>query len=334
MTNCQPDVLDQATVYMRIYFAGMPFIMLYNFVAAILRATGDSLRPMIYMITSGVLNVVLNIFFVGALNMSVSGVALATVLSNVAALIAALVALAKNKDYCKIELKNLRLRKQELYEMIRIGIPTCLCGIFFYAGEVVVVSCMNSISTDAMTANAVASQLDRFTYSVGASIASAAGGVMVAQNYGAERYDRIPKIMKIGAYYLTSVIIVVSIFLTLFADFILGIFTDSEAVISLAKERFILLTFTNFITCTSEVYSNTVRVLKRQRSLTTVGFVCGFAIRSGWALLIWPLYKTIPFLFVCLPLSTFVGCLIYRHSYKKGMTDAYANLTSKIAETV
>ena len=108
MMNCQPDVLPEATLYLRVYFAGMPIIMMYNFVAAILRATGDSVRPMIYMISSGALNVVLNIIFVGFMNMAVAGVALATVLANVAALAAALVTLARNRDYCKVELKNLR----------------------------------------------------------------------------------------------------------------------------------------------------------------------------------------------------------------------------------
>ena len=109
LTNCQPDVLEMATLYMRIYFIGVPVTMLYNFTAAVLRATGDSVRPMIYMIISGVFNVVLNLVFVGALNMAVAGVALATVLSNAIAMIAALAALIKNKDYCKIKLKNLRL---------------------------------------------------------------------------------------------------------------------------------------------------------------------------------------------------------------------------------
>ncbi len=333
MTNCQPDVLDMATTYMRIYFAGMPFIMLYNFVAAILRATGDSVRPMIYMISSGVLNVILNVIFVGFLNMAVAGVALATVLANVAALIAALIALAKNKDYCKIELKNIRFRKRELFDMIKIGVPTCLTGVFFYLGEIVVVSAMNSISTDAMTANSIASQLDRFTYSVGSSIASATG-VMVAQNYGAKNIERIPKIMRTGTYYLSAVLTVISVFLTVFSTFILGIFTDNNAVIALAKERFILLTFTNFITCSMEVYSNSVRALKHPRSLLVVGFISGLCIRSIWPIFVWPLLPTVTFLFVCLPLSTAVGCVIYRFVYTKAMREIRAENSPLVNKTV
>ena len=326
LMNCQPDVLPEATQYLRIYFAGMPVIMMYNFVAAILRATGDSVRPMIYMISSGALNVVLNIIFVGFMNMAVAGVALATVLSNVAALTAALVTLVRNRDYCKVEPKNLRFRRTELLEIIKIGVPSCLCGVFFYLGEVIVVSAMNSISTDAMTANAVASQLDRFTYSIGSSIA-VASGVMVAQNYGAGRIDRVPKIMNTAVSYLTAVIIAFSCVLTLFSTAILGIFTDSDAVIELAKQRFILLTFTNFITCASEVMSNAVRALKRPRSLLLVGLVCGLIIRGAWAYFVWPALGTIPMLFICFPLSTFVGCVIYAVVYRGAMKEIKEDLT-------
>ena len=326
LMNCQPDVLPEATQYLRIYFAGMPVIMMYNFVAAILRATGDSVRPMIYMISSGALNVVLNIIFVGFMNMAVAGVALATVLSNVAALTAALVTLVRNRDYCKVEPKNLRFRRTELLEIIKIGVPSCLCGVFFYLGEVIVVSAMNSISTDAMTANAVASQLDRFTYSIGSSIATASG-VMVAQNYGAGRIDRVPKIMNTAVSYLTAVIIAFSCVLTLFSTAILGIFTDSDAAIELAKQRFILLTFTNFITCASEVMSNAVRALKRPRSLLLVGLVCGLIIRGAWAYFVWPALGTIPLLFICFPLSTFVGCVIYAVVYRGAIKEIKEDLT-------
>ena len=329
MMNCQPDVLEQATLYLRIYFAGMPVIMLYNFVAAILRATGDSLRPMIYMISSGVLNVLLNALFVGVFGLAVAGVALATVLSNAAALVAALITLAKNKDYCKVELKNIRLRRSEFAELIRIGVPTCLCGIFFYLGEVIVVSAMNSISTDAMTANAIASQLDRFTYSIGSSIAVATG-VMVAQNYGAGKIERIPKIMTIGSVYLTSVIISISCILTVFANLILGIFTDSDAVVELAKQRFILLSFTNFITCIMEVYSNSVRALRRPRSLMVVGFICGLLLRGAWPYTVWPLVITIPMLFICFPLSTLVGSVIYTFVYRDAMKEIKRDVGSDL----
>ena len=201
ITKCQEDVLDMATLYLRIYFAGMPITMLYNFVAALLRAIGDSVKPMKYMIISGIANVILNVAFVGFFNLAVAGVALATVLSNALALALGLNALAKNQDYCKIERKNLRLRKCEFIEMLKIGLPACIQGLSFYLGEVVVVSAVNSISTDAMTANTIASQIDVLVYNIGSSIAVATG-IMISQNFGAKNLDRVSKLVKIARHLL------------------------------------------------------------------------------------------------------------------------------------
>jgi putative MATE family efflux protein len=322
LTNCQPEILDKADLYMKIYFLGMPITMLYNFSASILRASGDSVRPMVYMIISGIANVGLNFVFVGALNMTVAGVAIATVLSNAIALILALFALLKDDDYCKVEKKNLRLRKQEMLEMIGIGLPSCIGGLSFYFGEVVVVSSVNSLGVDAMTANTISAQLDRLNYTVGSSIASAVG-IMISQNFGARKISRIKKTMNIGMLYCTALSMLIGIFVVAFSDFLIGIFTDNEVIVSLTNGRLILICLTNFITCAMEVFMNAVRSLKRAKSVLVVGITCGFLIRSLWAWLIWPISKTIPFLFICFPMSTAVGCIIYffiyRNAIKKGI---------------
>ena len=318
MTNCQPEILDKADTYMKIYFLGMPITMLYNFSASILRASGDSVRPMVYMIISGIANVGLNFVFVGAFHMTVAGVAIATVLSNAIALSLALIALLRDGEYCKIEKKNLRLRKQETLEIIGIGLPSCIGGLLFYFGETVVVSSVNSISVDAMTANAISAQLDRLNYTVGASIASATG-VMISQNFGARNFSRIKKTMQIGILYCTAISMLIGVLVVTFSDCLIGIFTDSEAIISLTKGRLILICLTNFITCSMEVLLNAVRSLNRPKSVLVVGIVCGFLIRSVWAWFVWPISKTLPFLFICFPLSTFVGCIIYYFIYKGAM---------------
>ena len=327
ITNCQPEVLDMADLYMKIYFLGMPIIMLYNFTASILRAAGDSTRPMIYMIVSGVANVGLNFLFVGVFHLTVSGVAIATVLSNVIALVPALIALIKNTDYCKVEAKNLRLRKKELLEMIGIGLPSCIGGLSFYFGEVAVVSAVNSLGTGAMTANAISSQLDRLNYTVGASIASAVG-VMVSQNFGSQSFQRIRKTMWVGTAYCTCVTMLIGVAVVLLSDPLIGIFTDSEAVVALTKERLILICLTNFITCIMEVLMNGVRALKRPKCVLVIGILCGFLIRSGWAWFVWPNWKTVYFLFICLPFSTLVGSVIYFFIYRSAVKREAALATS------
>ena len=321
MTNCQPEILDLADLYLKIYFLGMPITMLYNFVTSILRASGDSVRPMIYMIVAGVSNVILNVFLVGVCGLTVAGVAIATVVSNLIALTLALIALVRNKDYCKIEMKNLRLRKAELFEMIKIGFPTCVSGLAFYFGEVVVVSVVNSISADAMTANAIAAQIDRINYTVGSSIATAAG-IMVSQNFGARNFGRIKRIMRTGTAYCISITMSIGVIAVILSNIVVGIFTDSSAVVELAKGRLVILCLTNFITCAAEVFGNSVRALKRPNTLLVVGITCGFLIRSGWAWFVWPACKTLPFLFVCFPLSTLAGGMIYFLVYRKALKKA------------
>ena len=320
LTKCQEDVLDMATLYMKIYFAGMPVMMLYNFVAALLRATGDSVRPMIYMMISGVANVGLNVVFVGIFNLAVAGVALATVFSNVIALVLGLIALAKNKDYCKIERKHLRIYKQEFLEMMKIGFPTCIQGIGFYLGEVIVVAMVNSISTNAMTANTIASQVDVLVYGVGSSIATATG-IMISQNLGAKKLDRVSSLVKIGSTLVITVTLSLGVIAVLLAPFVFGIMTDNPDVIKLALGRSVFVCLTNFITCEMEVFSNAIRAMKRPNWLLFGGIVCGFGIRTVWALFIWPLYPEFFFLFVALPLSTLVGTLIFLPVYLRAMKE-------------
>ena len=318
LMNCQPEVLDMADLYLKIYFLGMPITMLYNFSTSILRASGDSVRPMIYMIISGVANVGLNVLFVGAFDMTVSGVACATVISNAIALVLTLVALAKDKDFCKIEAKNLRLRRAEVLEMVKIGVPSCAAGISFYFGEVVVVSAVNSLGTNAMTANAVSAQIDRINYTVGASIASA-GGVMISQNYGAKQFDRIRRIIATTAIYCINVTMLIGMLGVLLSDTLIGFYTDSAAIVALTKDRLVPICLTNFVTCTMEVFSNSVSALKRPNALLVVGVLCGFGVRSGWAWFVWPLAPTVSFLFICFPLSTLIGGIIHFSVYKKAI---------------
>jgi putative MATE family efflux protein len=305
---------------MRIYFLGMPITMLYNFVAAILRATGDSVRPMVYMIVSGVVNVFANILFVGALDMTVDGVAWATVLSKTVSLVLALIALAKNNGYCKVELKNLRIRKDEFIEMMRIGIPACVEGITFYFGEVVVVAGVNSISTDAMAGNAIASQIDRLVYIIGSSIGTASG-VVVAQNFGAGKLKRVRQVVRISMIYTVAATLVSGIIAVLIDDAVLGLLTESAAVIELAKGRMILTCLTNFITCASVAMGSAVRALKKPYILLVAGIVGGFAVRSFWTWFAWPLVGGVPFLFIALPLSTFVALIMYAVVYFRAMKE-------------
>ena len=316
--QCQPDVLDMSVLYMKIYFLGMPFTMLYNFVAAILRASGDSVRPMKYMLISGVLNVLLNVMFVGILGLTVSGVAIATVLSHLVSLIMGSAALIRSHGICKIERKHLRVRWLEFGEMIKIGVPASAGGLCFYVSNVIISSTVNSMSTDAMTANAIAGQFDGFIYTVGNAIALATM-TMVGQNFGAGRFDRIRKSVKTSALYATAASLLLGVVFVLFDDTLLNILTDSASVIAIAKERMIFLCLTYFITSIMEVLSFTLHALRRQKYVLMVCAICGFGVRSFWTWFVWPLNPTLWMLFGSYAASAFVAIILYVFMYRSTM---------------
>ena len=308
--KCQPSVLHMATLYLRIYFLGMPVIMMYNFVVAILRASGNSVRPMTYMLISGVLNIALNIFFVGVVGLAIEGVAIATVLSNLVSLILGLIELIRNKGICRVEKKHLRIRRQEFFKIFKIALPASLSSLCYYVANLFASAAVNSISTESMTANAMAEQLDGFVYTVGNAIA-VANMTMVGQNFGARRLDRIQKTIKTSVFYVTAVSLSLGAIFILLEDTLLGILTDNPSIVALAKSRMTFLCLTYFVTGILEVFSGSLNSLCRQRAVLIVCVICGFGIRSLWIWFVWPLHKTLPMLFASYTVSALAAILCY-----------------------
>ena len=315
LLKCQPEVLDMATLYMQIYFLGMPITMLYNFVASILRASGDSFHPMLYMLIAGGTNVALNVLFVGAFHLDVAGVAIATVLSNAIALTLALISLLRSKGMCRVELPHLRIRRIELMEIVRVGIPASMSAIFFYVGNLFLSAAVNQLSTDAMAASTIASQFDGLIYTVGAAIAGSVTA-MVGQNFGAKKFDRVSKTIKTSILYVTAVSLSLGVIIVLFADPLLNLMTDSPNVAALAKSKMTLLCLTYFITSIMEVFSGALRALGRQNTTMVVGAISGLGFRSLWALFVFPLYPTLGFLYSVYNVSAFFAIIIYICVYR------------------
>ena len=318
LMNCQPDVLDKATLYMRIYFLGSPIMMLNSFAVAGLSATGDSKRPMMYSMIAGVVNVGLNVFFVTVLNLDVAGVAIATVTSSAVSLVLVLVRLFIGSGRRLVSSKNLRIYWDDLWEIVKIGVPTCLCSLSFFFANVILSAAVNSISTDAMTANSISGQFDGIIYTVGAAIASAVS-IMVAQNYGAQNLDRIKRTILVGTLYATAVSILLGTLFVAFAEPMLSLLSDNRAVIEIAKDRMTFLCLTYFITTIMEVFSFSLRSVKYQRSTMIVGFVCGFCIRCLWRYFVWPSNPTLSMLFASYAVSAFVAIVIYLFVYKHAL---------------
>lgn len=315
LMNCQPDVLEEATLYLKIYFLGSPIMMLNSFAVAGLSASGDSTRPMIYSMLSGSLNVGLNVFLVAVCHLSVAGVAIATVASAAVSLVLVLFHLFRGNGICKAEFSSVRINIADFLAMIKVGIPTCLCSLSFFLANVVLSSAVNSISTDAMTANAISGQFDGIIYTVGAAIANASA-VIVSQNYGAQKFDRMNKAVWCGVLYATIVSIALGSIFVVFAEPMLSLLSDNKAVIAIAKDRMTFLCLTYFITSIMEVFSFSLRAIGRQVSTMIVGGICGFGIRCFWRYFVWPAKPTLSVLFSCYAVSAFAAILIYLFVYR------------------
>lgn len=238
--KCDLNVIDLAVKYLKIYFLGAPIIMLYNFSAAIMRATGDTFRPFIYLIIGGVLNVILNIFFITVLGMDVDGVAIATVASQAISAALACFSLFKSDGHSKFSFKYFRIYKKELIDIIKIGVPVGLSKCFFSLSNVTLQSAINKLGENVMTAHSIGHQIDAFSNEAlhALSLASLA---FISQNLGAEKIDRVKKTIFCSYTLITLVGLLMGGLVCLMAPTISKIMTDSEEIIKLSCQRIYIL---------------------------------------------------------------------------------------------
>ncbi len=198
------DVIDMSATYMRIYFCGMPVVMLYNFGAAILRSVGDTKRPLYFLIVAGLINVVLNLFFVIVCGMDVDGVALATVISQVVSAGLILLCLMRMEGPCHLDLHKLHIYKDKMWQIVRVGLPAGLQGCIFSISNVLIQSSVNSFGSVAMAGNTAASNIEGFVYNGMNAIYQTALS-FTSQNYGARQYHRISRVMRLCLALVTAV---------------------------------------------------------------------------------------------------------------------------------
>lgn len=279
MLSTPADVLDLAVLYLRIYFAGMPFIMLYNFTSAILRSKGDTKRPLIALLSSGIINVVLNLFFVIVLKMSVEGVALATVISNVISSLLLMYFLINETDALKVNIHHLTVDTGILRQVARIGVPAGLQGVVFSISNVIIQTAVNALGSSAIAASAAALNLEYFAYYVCNSFAQAAT-TFLGQNYAAKNHQRCKQITR-WAMLLGSVsTIAVSIVFMLGHQFLMSFFTSDSAVANLAYTRIYIIIPFELLNMTIEIMSGALRGIGYSTIpaiIATIG-ICGIRI--------------------------------------------------------
>lgn len=224
------EVLDLAVIYLRIYFIGMPAMMVYNFGASILRAIGDTKRPLYFLMAAGVINVALNLIFVIVIRMDVAGVALATTISQCVSAYLVVRCLLREEGAIRLDLKKMHISKDKFLKILQIGLPAGFQGILFSLSNVVIQSSINSFGKIIVAGNSAAANLEGFVYVAMNSLYQGAIS-FTSQNIGAGKYERINKILFTA---LACVIVVGVVFgnaVVLFGEPLLGLYSDSEIVI-------------------------------------------------------------------------------------------------------
>ena len=319
------DVIDLSTIYLRIYFLGMPATLAYNFGAAILRAQGDTKRPLYYLIVAGIVNVILNLFTVLVLHMDVAGVASATTISQYISAGLILRCLSKEEGPLRLDLKKLKMDKVILGHILQIGLPAGFQGIVFSLSNVLIQSSINSFGANAMAGSASASQLENFVYTAMNSISQAALS-FAGQNIGAQRYDRIAKIMRTCALVVTVTGIVLGALVTLLSEPLLHLFinedTDPAAiadVIHNGQIRIAIICLPYFLDGLMEVFASMLRGMGSAiaPTLITVVGICG--VRILWILTVFAVDHVLDILYLSYPVSWFLTagtlfvCYLYVH---------------------
>ena len=314
LMNVPDDVINHSVTYLRIYCAGLPFLVLYNFSAAILRSRGNSIKPLYVLFFAGVVNVVLNIIFVAFLDMDVAGVAIATVISNAISAFLLLSHLMFKDDMLKLEISKLKIEKNILLDFAKVGVPASFLGSVFSISNICVQSSINSLGTDVMSACAAAANVEVYIQFFGNAFAQAAT-TFVSQNYGAKKHDRCAKTVKIALAECISVTVVLSVVVFTFGRVFLRIFTNDNAVIELAMRRMIYTLLFKFIQCVMDIM---VGVLQGYGYTLVPAFISVFGVcgtRLLWILLVFPHFGTLESIMIIYPVTQTIASVCHTFCY-------------------
>ena len=308
------DVLDLAVRYLQVYFAGIPFVMLYNFVAAILRGKGDTKRPLYVLLATGAINVLLNVLFVAGFGMSVTGVALATVIANALSAGTLFYFLLHEVGPFKLEFWKLRITPVFLGRIMRVGLPAGLQGVVFSFSNVCLQSAINSLGSATVAASATALTYEFIVYYWLNSFSHACV-TFVGQNYGAKNLERCRSAVRWTILLATTSTFALSMLCCYFAKPLLSLYTSDPEIIATGSIRMYVVVGMLFINVFLDVFSGALRGMGQSLApaLTCVVGVCG--IRILWVIFVFPQYRSFASLMVVYPVSWIVTIMVLAGIY-------------------
>lgn len=296
------DVIDLSTLYMRIYFLGMPFFMLYNYGAAILRAVGDTKRPLLFLIISGCTNAALNLTLVIVFHLGVAGVAIGTVVSQFISCVLVLRCLQHSEGSYQLSFSRLKIEKQYLKPIFQVGIPAGIQSTVINFSNVLLQSSVNSFGSIAMAGYTAANNLFGFLYVTVNSITQACMS-FTSQNYGVGKYKRMDRVLIDCIILSVSVTFVLGTGVYLTGPKLLQIYTTNPDVIACAMEILLYTTVTYFLCGLMDLFPGALRGMGRSTVPMILSIIGTVGTRIVWIYLIFPAHRSLDILFISYPAS-------------------------------
>ena len=317
MLDTPQELIEYSLSYIRIYFTGMIPSLIYNIGSGLLRAVGDSRRPLLFLITACLTNIVLDVVFVVGFEMHVAGAALATILSQAVSAALILVTLMRSHTSYRLELKKIRFHASHLKRIVTIGLPAGLQSMAYNVSNTIVQASINGFGTNVMAAYTAYGKLDAFNWMLqnafGVSITT-----FVGQNFGAQKYDRVKKSVRVCLAMTAAGTLLLSGFLLLAGKPLYHLFTDDPQVIEIGMQMLWQLAPVFILYVCIEVFSGALRGTGDALipSILTLSGVC--ALRIVWLLGVVPLNRTLNMVLFCYPLTWTVTSILFIVYYLKG----------------
>lgn len=302
LANCPDKLLEQATLYFRMYFAGTPLLMLYNFCAAIMRANGDSRRPMLYLSIGGAVKVSLSFLFVGYFHMGVMGVALSTIVSWSVSLVLALLTLLRSQTAVKLRIRKVHFYKQESLQILKVGIPAGVQQVLYSIANVVISATVNSFGPEATTGISIANNYDNLIYQI-VTATSYAVLPYVSQNVGAGNIKRAVQSVGKGILLTCCMGAPIGGLFSFFAPQLASIMSNDPVVIEYACQKIVLVSATYFVCGIQHIFGDALRGMGKPSAATVVTLLYSCVLRFGWVAWIFPLCPNLTFLYLVWPVG-------------------------------
>lgn len=323
LLDTPPDVLDMAAVYLRIFFLGMPFLMIYNFGAAILRSIGDTRRPFYSLLVAGIVNVVLNLLLVAGLGMTVDGVAIATVTANGVNAAITVIFLLREKGAIHLDIKAMKISRVELRKILSIGFPAGLQGMVFSISNLFILSAINSFGSEASAGSAAALNYEIYGYFIISAFVQATVA-FTSQNYAAGNIGRCRRIFRINMFMSAAGSVLFSLIVFWRRDMFIGLFSSDPEIFPYAATRINYVLVMQFIACSYEISGAAMRALGYSMTPTIITIFGTCVLRLLW---VWMLPHTgggFAMLMTVYPISWIITGAVVYIAYSVVRRKAYA----------